>query len=296
MRSAFSTATAAAKVPDGRVSNSIASREAACNCFIGDVTQDRVVFVLQPSIAVGSLRYDIVQGATNLDPTVPVRANDQTTTALFDANNFVSNAANANAPDKYRIVSAAMRLSCVNASEYNNGWFEAIRVPTEYSTNEYSMMSGQEIGQVGIANIGRVPNPTWEDNIMVSSKWCNHPSYVTGKLSNLYKHQFYLQPIADREFVRNSPIGDVNASDGLDRNFDTVLIRISATTNALIPLGIHWHTCFHIETQHDAGSASARYHSQCFSAPNLVAKVDAQIKKDPKASIIRSPNSFAYNP
>jgi hypothetical protein len=310
MRSAFSTATAAAKVPDGRVSNSIASRESACNVFIGDAAQDGIIFALVPSISCGMVAYDytgpraaIIGTGTAANPQFPAVVNatalvrqDSSTTAIYDSNNAIANIATANAPDRYRVVSAALRLSCINASEYNNGWFEAIRVPSEYTSGDMAEVTNAFGPPNSPAQIGRVPANGFENGILISSRWCTHPSYVTGKLSNLYKHQFYLQPQADREFVRHVPAADNQHEQCLDRNFDTILVRIRATTTALVPLAIHWHCVHHLEIQHDAGSLASRYHSQCFNAPNLVSKVDAQIKKDPKASIIRSPNSFAYNP
>jgi hypothetical protein len=81
---------------------------------------------------------------------------------------------------------------------------------------------------------------------------------------------------------------------GIDTNLDVVLIRVF--TSGSDNCAIHYHVVSHWEMVYDASSERCRFHSQCISAPNLVSKVDASIKKDPKASIICSPNAYGINP
>lgn len=304
MRSAFSTATTAAKVPDGRATSSVSTRECASNCIIAASTESTWCFCLLPSINCGLISYKLtttpaVTGA-NAAPATSTwsQAGEANTMGIYDKNLWTSQltSASAEAPERFRLVSNALRLSCVNASEWNNGWFEAVRVPTDYKTSEFMAVNDPADGMVVMTTIPRIVdnNNAWENGIIRSSRWVQHPSYVCGKLANLYKHQFYCQTMTnDRDFVKACEnVG------GCDTNFDTVLIRVHTTSTGAnaVPLAIHWHVVSHIEMLYDAQSASCRYHSACYSAPKLVEKVDASIKKDPKASAIRSPNSFAYNP
>ena len=292
MRSPFSTATAAAKVPDGRTSASIASREAACSVHVQSATANAIIFVLQPCIAAGGAIYE---ASATASPNTGAATGSLTLarTIQYNPSNAALNTAEGlqARPDKFRIVSAGMRLSCVNSAQFNNGWFEAVRVPTDYtfpdsgSTMEFSTTGGST-----------VPDPAlFESGIMISDKWCTHPSYVTGKLTDLYKHQFYLQTNNERDFKRSAGTDDAS-SLGYDTSFDIVLVRVFSTGGGTVPNAIHYHIVHHIEMMYDATNEKSRYHSFCHSSPALVTKVDSSIKKDPKASSIRSPNSFGVNP
>lgn len=278
-RSAFSTATAAAKICDGRTSGSIATREAACNVNIADAANGCTFFVLHPTLSGGLTIFESPSGTTA--PT------NYKTHVQFDANNAIPpQLGNALSPEKFRCVSAALRLSCVNSAQFNNGWFEAIRVPTDYNGNDWN-----DLGEGDYPT----PKPTIETNLLISSRWCNHPSYVTGKLADLYKHQFYLQANGDREFEKLNWFG--NGTVVIDTNMDMVFVRVHvqiAPNN--VPNAIHYHSVHHFEMMYDATSDKCRYHSQCIAAPAVVSRVDVAIKKDPKASMIRSPNSYGVNP
>nr|UDL17066.1 MAG: hypothetical protein [Biomphalaria pfeifferi virus] len=284
MRSAFSTACAAAKVPDGRVSASIASREAGCSVIL-QKGSETMCFALIPCINSGMAYYTIT--STGTPPTDTVAAAD-----IFTYDEANKGGTGAERCDRFRVVSAAMRLSSINSAQYNNGWFEAIRVQTDYIDADVDASAINNKTNFGTLNIA------FENNLMKSTRWCSHPSYVTGKLADLYKHQFYLQSQSDREFNRTAG-ANVSANYlGFDVNMDTVLVRVYAGSNVgtgSVKAAIHCHVVHHIEMNYDASSEKARYHSQCMSAPQLVAKVDASIKKDSKASIIRSPNSYGVN-
>jgi hypothetical protein len=281
LRSPFSTAVGACKVPDGRASSSIASREACAGVAIADADTNALLFCLTPCL-LGSFSCIKLKNGSAAQPnaTPPVAAVSGVVEYLSPGND-ITLASAANGPDKYRMCSVGMRLSAINAAQFNNGWFEAIRVPTDYSQTEFRLDN-----TTGVA----VPLETFENKLIENQKWCNHPSYVTGKIPELHKHQFYLQPTSDRDFQRwtTSPIF-------MDTNFDMILVRVYANKGAVPSLSIHYHAVAHHEYQYDSGSEKARYHSQCISAPNAVVRVDAPLKKDPKASIIRSGNAYSYN-
>jgi hypothetical protein len=282
MRNAFSTACAGPKVPDGRVSASLAMKEAACEVYVFPAGVNKVIFCLMPGLRVGLSIYPIATTTTGTPPvvTTTLQAGAFLHTGI-EGTSFTSVAQEA--PDKFRLVSGGLRLSAVNAAEYNNGWFEAIRVDSRIRPTDWVTLNG-----------GSTPATGFENGLLTSSNWCNHPSYVTGRLSNLYKHQFNLQNINNRDFISANANATANAN--YDDGFDIVLVRISSVATTTIQPAIHYHMCANWETVYDAGTQGSKWHSPCLAAEGLVKKVDQAIKRDPKASIIRSPNSFAYQP
>jgi hypothetical protein len=289
MRNAFSTASINPKVPDGKVASSTAVREATCSVFSFPSGVTRTVFVLQPTLSHSLSTFPFLPAvAANPTATPPVlpRAAGFFGTAVAHSDELLSTNSNApNYPDKWRIVSCALRLSCINASEYNNGWFEAIRYnPKSSSFATATGSNGASIGLTAFVN-------DTEGNLMNSASWANSPSYVTGKLANLYKHQFNLHTTSDREFVTGGPDRQID-------NFDVILVRVhalAASTTSPAP-AIHYHEVTNYECVYDAGSSLSRFHTHGPISPKLVEKVDTAIKRDPKASVIRSPSSYAYQP
>jgi hypothetical protein len=167
-----------------------------------------MVFVLQPNIAGGLAIYtktdDVIIPAQPLASPPVLQSVTLGTCNLkkvvtFDTANRYS-AATTRAeymarPDRFRLVSAALRLSCVNTAQFNGGWFEAVRVATDYQISAGQALT--VLSEYDVSSGVPCPNDGWEGKVMSSDRWPNHPSYVTGKLSDLYKHQFYLQPQGD---------------------------------------------------------------------------------------------------
>jgi hypothetical protein len=221
---------------------------------------------------------------------------------------------NAYSPDKFRIVSAGLRINAINNAEANNGWFEAIRINPGYEISECALFkkdNNRERWGIGVDH-----NKFANRVFAVGSNWANLPGYVTGKLRDIGKHMFYLQSTTvDRRFedleesfstksrsVDTSVICQLHngptASQGFDRSIDTILVRIHTTvTNAVVgDCMVHVHSVINYESTYDNSSPLARFQSSCISAESAVSAVDRAIKRDSKPSIIRQGSAGRYNP
>lgn len=272
MRNAFSTASVGAKIPDGAVSFSLTERLATA---AQETSPNGILtLALTPSLFD---HYQVALNKTAGDKTITFLPSE---TTLHDSDASSKTSSNI---DRFRLVSAAMRLTCINGSETLNGWFEAIRVNCEYADGDV----GSD-GYVAIAGI--------EDAIVSSTNWAQSPSYVTGRLRDIGKHTFYLKNINNHEFI---PTND--ARKGLDTNYDIVLIRIHSiavpgTDSAAQAqqTAVHVHVVKNWELVYDAKSPLSRYHTSCPVWKAGVDNVKKAMARDPKASMIRAASAYAY--
>lgn len=337
-RNAFSTAAAAAKVCDGASSASIAER--ISNVQIVKSPKGASLFVLLPSIhghalaygtpdgaaAAGSAALTIVKTSLSLPATVHGLAGFTTRTATVTApapadvvgvapkadddaemkepagGKVLSTILkNKDAPDEYRLVSAAMRLSCINAADSNNGWFEAIRIRPSWSTDGTYSYANAPTNPTAWA-LGPDPEK-WEEAVLVTQNWANDPSYVTGRLRDIGKHTFYLQNYKGRKFHRwPAQVTDDAFDDfeeqpcGFDPNFDVIAVRVysSESSTATLQQAIHCHVVKNWETMYDSNKSLSRFMTSTLSAKKAVEYCDRQMTRDPKASMIRSASSYSY--
>jgi hypothetical protein len=220
----------------------------------------------------------------------------------------------ANAADRERLVSQGMRITPINNSENNNGWFEAVRIPTSYSMEDMLLFrtggtwADLEDYSTGIINVS--PGK-FEAGVFGSLDWVNQPGYITGKLRDISKHIFYLQTLGDREFTRRkeTSIVDTSGADdtivatgiqrGLtdadqyfDTNFDTVLVRIHTTIASATEKAssVHVHCVQNFEQCFDHQTVFKRFETLTLSNESAVKAVDRSINRDCKPSFIRYAN------
>lgn len=340
-RNAFSTAAAAAKVCDGAASASIAERIA--NVQVESSPDGRSLFVLMPSIThsaligvqpkgaatTGAVTIGLNAADIKCPPTVhgfagfitrtivttapvaadvvgvasTVKAEDLMEGTLDSTKLLATYVKNKDAPDEYRMVSAGMRLTCINAADSNNGWFEAIRIRPSWSTEGTKAYPNNADPKLATAFALSVDPNRWEEGVLVQSNWSNDPSYVTGRLRDLGRHTFYLQNFKGRRFQRWPAQVNEDAFDdyeeqpcGFDPNFDVVAVRVfsSASDTSTLQQTIHCHVVKNWETMYDANKALARFMTSTISAKKAVEYTDRQMTRDPKASMIRSASSYSY--
>jgi hypothetical protein len=281
MRNAFSTASVGAKIPDGAVSFSLTERLATA---AQETSPNGILtFALTPSLID---HYQVARNkstAAQVGPPAVAATEitfDNSPTTLHEGDASSKTSANI---DRFRLVSGALRLTCINGSETLNGWFEAIRVNCEYADSNVN-----SDGHIAIAGI--------EDAIVSSTNWAQSPSYVTGRLRDIGKHTFYLKNINNHEFI---PTND--ARKGLDPNYDIVLVRIHSIavpgTGAAAEAqqtAVHVHVVKNWELVYDAKSALSRYHTSCPVWKAGVENVKKAMARDPKASMIRAASAYAY--
>jgi hypothetical protein len=125
-----------------------------------------------------------------------------------------------------RIVSVGLRLTLINNSEQNEGYWEAARIsvqPTDFTVDpitgalRYRPISPPDATLVSTGLAGSNPIP----DITLS----NHGTYHSGKLKDLEKVQFKLNSIdTEHPFT---PIHDpVTADMFMDQSFDMILIKL----------------------------------------------------------------------
>jgi hypothetical protein len=294
MRNPFSTATTTPKVCDGKVGHSVGVREA--NAATSVSPAGTLHYMLYPGLGAGLTVVANLGGTSTSTPprTIAYQLNGAELTSQSLVDKAISGLKKSSAPDRWRIVSQGVRLTPINNSENNNGWFEAIRVPFAFDR--------ASIGNVPVNNTATPPvtdkaavalNIDFEGELLGSTAWAKHPSYVTGRLRNLEKHMFYLQPNNDREFVLNIDTPETQ----MDSNFDVVLIRIfaSASNQDGTTLNVMHHMVQNFEFLFDAKNERSRYHSPSINYQAAVTKNDKFINRDPKASTIRNASGYAYS-
>lgn len=295
-RNAFSTAAAAAKVCDGLVSSSIGERQSFAGSYNSQYGEQ--IFLLVPSIT--NHVHVFSQQPKGSPPAADWTAYPTWSVHSFDDIASGGVIKKTGSPDQYRLVSAGMRLAPINASESNQGWFEAVRVRPSWSKDSFLFQTGGP--DISHISPGR---ETFEGGLIGSFNWANDPSYVTGRLRDLGKHTFYLQPTGPRRFKKWPENVLTNSFEtfeeqplGFDTDFDMIIVRIHsapapATSNTLFQ-SIHVHVVKNWETLYDATNPNARFHSATISAESAVRYTDKQLTRDPKASMIRSASSYAY--
>lgn len=262
MRNAFSTASATAKIPDGSVSHSLTERLANAGAIASP--QGRITILIGPQLNVMFQYADTTQ-VTALQTVFNRHSRDR--------DNIIGNVGNI---DQWRLVSTGLRLGCINGSETLNGWFEAVR------------MTSPDYGSGANFETGELPADV-EGNILNETNWANHPSYVTGRLRDLSKHTFYLQPVKDTfDFVAGGLIDD--------RSWDFIAIRIHSIPSGddTLQTSIHYHVVKNFELCYDANSALARFQTTCPVYKKGVESVRRGLIRDPKATMIRQASAYAY--
>jgi hypothetical protein len=303
LRNPFSLATPTAKVPDGKVNLSTAERQQTS--FQKQFVSGESVILLCPSFSVPY----VITNRTSIPPAAEVYAQEAIeygdaghvlTFAIAGGNHTFTKSATA--PDKWRLVSAGMRMSLTNNSDTNDGWFEAIRVNTSYSPQDFRVTNPQ----APFVNFSVYQNIlTMERAILgTNQSWANDPSYMTGKLRDIHKWMFYLQASEERDFKSlptswEDNIGNLAANvytcnntsvtPGfmIDSGFDCVAIRLHTSSTVALPTSMLIHSVHNFEGVYDASSMLCKFQSSTPNAPELVLKSDRYMRRDIKPALLR---------
>lgn len=132
--------------------------------------------------------------------------------------------------DKFRIVSQTIKLSSLNTVDDDGSWFEAIRIPADYTTSQVMM------NWAGGARYAIRPRDNWET--MYMNDISDNPSYITGKLYDLQKYTWKLQRnqnVPPLHLFPKQIVEGINAPEEFfDNSWDSLLIRVhgNATRDA----------------------------------------------------------------
>lgn len=228
-------------------------------------------------------------------------------------------------PNQYRIVSQGLRISLINNSQDNDGWFEAIRCTPSNSYTDWGIVEaqGNPAEPLTIAPvINRYEGDGNADSSLFNTtqtNWAMNPSYIAGKARDLSKHNFILHRQENNNFIEipqtctlttTAPVASPTfsprpfvASNDLapwwvDKQMDSILIRIRAnaagTTNGNIVL--HLHMVQHVEECYDERSDVFRFMTKSPANLSLLNATMIAMKRDMKPSIIRSPTMAVASP
>jgi len=213
MRNAFSDATTNPRVPDGKASESVGFRKK----LMAEIEQDEtnpieILFFagLNTCLVMRNGRFNSANGDSDMSTVKYMRLDDHVVVENVDGaiftppvdvqeNQAIWHQPTAQQLCKWRPVSYGLLLSLVNSSEYNEGWWEAIRVNMCDNVNMFSFIKEQESEGVdkGTQPMLFVPDvPSISSNQMLGNQ-----SYSTGKLRNISQVVFQLNPeIRDYDF------------------------------------------------------------------------------------------------
>lgn len=318
MRNPFSTSVASARIPDGSASLSSSSRVShskRVNC-----TGTTVCIALYP----GFTNHVFIQGAgvgpanvpnnladNALSPDLGLTSRYLTIAGSQGAREYITNV---NAPSKFRIVSQGLRISLIENSENNDGWFEAIRIPAAYDASDFVVIPTATATNLTVSprNTGLIfgGNLGLAEEVDTHKEWSMNPTYITGKLRDINRHTFMLHRENDYDFVdlgnENTMVTVDQNSAGYgtaywersagskvwwcDPNMDTVLIRChSSSSGTSAGQNLHIHSVQHVEELFEPDSELARYMTKPPVNTAMTTSVMNLIRRGIKPSIVRAP-------
>lgn len=318
IRNPFSTAQTSPKIPDGLVSASTGQRLHSCKQVT--CTDDSSTFLLFPGLSSNAIFYsDLVETVATVTKSSPeifdfknngAFGNEDLTTAAVHELEF------SDEPEKWRQVSCGARISLVNNSEENDGWFEACRFAPGFNSDDFTLL------RKNTENRRIYPLDTIESSFIGGGGLVNHNSYISGKLRDIHKHCFYLQNqngthdfkmITDKVKLGLEAAAQVGTNDVtgktvvgnklttepdnleivktlIDSDFDFVVVRIHGTK---LKTKLMIHTVSNQEQVYGENQKLSRFHSKSLNYIQGLLATERLLKSDPKPSLIRNPNSGA---
>lgn len=253
-RNAFSTATTNPKIPDGKAFHSSGVRLQAVKEFVNDSTVP-MDFLLFPGLNNG-----IIMAGAN---TANGRYMPYNSHGVFTGAGPQFTQEPTTAIDKWRVVSQALKITLLNNSDENDGWWEAARV-------QLSRTADIKLDPTALGNlVGTGAAATELPGVDVARQMVENPTYVTGKLRDIHRHMFQLAPQgADHDFEElGGVIDNTNTQGPLDNNFDAIHIRIHGRTGTESPTRLMLHVVSNQEIVYDEAATLTRYHSETQMTP-----------------------------
>jgi hypothetical protein len=188
---------------------------------------------------------------------------------------------------RWRLVSQGLKISLINNSDENDGYWEAIRYQVgAHQMNEFGWLAYPLAANKGSnfwvgPNLAHVPvSGESNDNlktpglVFVNQALTEHPTYVSGKLKDIHRHAFVLHPTnGEHDFVttdmRWNAAADAeqqsasSAKQGIDTSFDCIFIRIKGRpADSSNKTRLLLHSVANQEVVYDEGSVLSRHHTK----------------------------------
>ncbi|AXH77452.1 MAG: capsid protein [Bacilladnavirus sp.] len=166
----------------------------------------------------------------------------------------LSGGAEASGIDGVRLVSVGLRLSLINSSHENEGYWEAGRF--QFKDLFQSVPS---------ANADPAGGPSRNRLIPVAGQlesWgtslAQNQSFQTGKLRDIHRFQFKLNSTnSEHEFVPSEMLAGT-PTNYVDKNWDCVVLKIHGRVDATSPTVLHYDVCSNQEVVYNQNTVAAR--------------------------------------
>jgi len=288
---AFAGTTASPKIPDGKAESSVGLHMQAVREAIGGEVDGLMDIVFFPGLGVCAR----ISGSTAGDSeTAMVDFPEWRDTSQYVGNGFVDHLSNfriqrTNSLAKWRLVSSALQIKLLNASEEDDGWWEAIRLHSDIESDDWNLKAFFPPGIGDWSNGSHLCR-----NVPTGIMETSDKSYATGLLRDLGKVQFDLKPTyVDHEFktpaeahnIRNGvtfsngtlvPVDNANdcafqagsdvlqrlVRDATDQSFDAILIKIHGRPNITTPTRLHMNFVSNYEAIYDRVTDLSLFHTK----------------------------------
>lgn len=138
--------------------------------------------------------------------------------------NHLDTAANRALIEKIRLVGASIRLTLVNGSTEQDGFFEAARIP--YKASDFEINGGPDPTPYYMKAYPLIPS----GGIDIS----NEPTYMQGKLRDIHRYLFKLNSVdPDHDFMTLAEPPTVATT--MDKAWDVIVIKITGRVDATTP-------------------------------------------------------------
>ena len=207
----FSTATQQPKIPDGKASESLGSRQQVVKSFV-PATSSTVDIILYPGLSSGAIVGNVRDAGLG-ERTWYVMGYDDHGDIDFDNLSTSTGAGKLTMDDKinqWRCVSQGLKISLTNDDQTNNGWWEAVRYTPSNAAENYALTAKGDLFDRETGTITPVGDLlTFPNKNIVEDR-----TYQTGLLRDIDKHLFELHPIKDEhDFVAVQDDHDIIATD-----------------------------------------------------------------------------------
>lgn len=321
IRNPFSTAVANAKIPDGSVALTTSCRYSV-STTVSDVAGSIDLLLTGGFYSGLTVLTKPTAASANKQNNFTFGTNSRTWVhARTDNENVITQGQGV--PNQYRVVSQGLRISLINNSQDNDGWFEAIRCTPSNSYSDWGIaeLAGNEPTTIGPVLDRYEGNGGAGSSLFntTQTNWAMNPSYIAWKARDLSKHNFILHRQENNNFIEIPTVCTMTTQDPatgvtfprpfaatndlspwwVDKQMDSILIRIRANaatggTNGNIVL--HLHMVQHVEECYDERSDVFRFMTKCPANLSLLNATMIAMKRDQKPSIIRSPTMAVASP
>lgn len=186
------------------------------------------------------------------------KASDQYWTSVSPYSNHLETLTNRGNVRRSRLVSQGLKLSLLNSSDDNEGYWEAIRIPKE------RMLIVEQ-------------NENFGDDYMLApsdipTNYANYQTFQTGRLRDLHRFLFKLNSTApDHPFkdILATYIGSDNPETFMDSHYDMIYIRLVGRIDAVTPTMIQYDFVSNHEVVYKDDTIMARLATTNTMVPNM---------------------------